>query len=86
MLGIEVTKAISSSPIPTYSRIVTEHLQRGHTEQIWNTLISETADYYYRRWPSINQQIHYKTIGQKVFAVYPSISLQGTKPWVSFYF
>ena len=41
-------------------------------------LISETAHYYYGKWPELDDAQQYRVIGMKISEKYPAIGLEGT--------
>ncbi len=80
-----ITREILAAPPPPYSALVIQHIQGQDAvpERIWSTLIAETAAYYLGKWPDLNDQQHYRAIGQLVYTKYPAIGLSGANPWVS---
>jgi hypothetical protein len=50
----------------------------------WKNAVVETAAYYQTYHPDeIDNPAVYKTIGEQLYAAYPSIKKEGNKPWVS---
>ena len=79
-----VTNVIASLPLPPYSALVVGHLKNGTIQSVWNTMIAEAANYYYGKCPNIGDSQHYRLIGMRMHATYPSICLQGQQnPWVN---
>ena len=75
--------AIKAAPLPVFDELTTRMLEQGTPELIWNKLVSQIAIYCYGKWPSIGDSSHYRFIGQKMLAKYPSIKQDGTNEWVS---
>ena len=81
--AIDITNAIATAPLPTFSPYVRQFLCKDKIpERIWSLVISETAYYYLGNWPTINDSSQYRHIGMKMFSQYPAIGLDGKHPWV----
>jgi len=73
-------------PLPSFSALVQQHISGKDSvpERVWSLLISETAHYYYGKWPELDDSGQYRAIGMKMCDKYPAIGLEGTNPWVCF--
>ena len=50
---------------------------------VWLNLITETAEHYYRHFPTTSTKDAYAAIGMRMYGEYPAIGLPGNNPWVS---
>ena len=75
---------LPSLPIPTFSHMVKEHLEKGDAWTVWSKLIEELANYYDEHFPlRLNNSQDYQQIGMVMYAKYPCIARTGSNPWVS---
>ena len=75
--------AITAASLPTFDETVNRMLESGTPELVWNRIVSQTATYYYGKWPSIGDSSHYRIIGMKMLSKYPCLKQEGTYEWVS---
>ena len=73
---------IRSAPLPAFSGHALKLLLDKRPEDDWASIVSQAADYYFAKFPTIGSPCHYKEIGLKMYQTYPCISQTGKHPWV----
>ncbi|XP_070574004.1 uncharacterized protein [Ptychodera flava] len=78
-------QSLMKAPLPKFSPLVEKHLTDTCIPSvIWQKMIKECGVYYMENFPGIRDQSGYKVIGEKMYKRYPSISLEGERPWSVF--
>jgi len=68
--------------MPSFSERVQSCLQAGNASTIWRELVNEAAHFYIVKYPDIGDKSEYRSIGENMWKVYPSIEHEGTEKWV----
>ena len=74
-----ITQEIQDSPLPQYSPLCMRYLCGADNipEAIWNSVIAETAHYYFGKWPNICDSQHYRVLGSRICTTYLHYNLMG---------
>jgi len=74
--------SICIAPLPAFSGHAQKLLLDKRPEDDWALNVSQAADYYFAKFPTIGSPRHYKEICLKMYQTYPCISQAGKHPWV----
>ncbi|XP_077865471.1 uncharacterized protein LOC144352040, partial [Saccoglossus kowalevskii] len=81
----DLLHALVKAPLPKFSSLVENHLSDTCIPSvIWQKMIKECGVYYMENFQGIQDQSGYKLIGEEMYKRYPSIALEGERPWSVF--